>query len=102
MTTRGLDNCMSLTRKGKQIFLFRVLSLRRSKFLESQLKSLVELSGESKRTAFEFQGWNLVSECLLFIPDLFCRSPCMKAGPSQYYKADMMIHVDMDGKTLAL
>lgn len=52
---------MSLTRKSKQIFLFRVLSLRISKFLESQLKSLVELCGESERTAFEFQGWNLVS-----------------------------------------
>lgn len=47
---------MSLTRNGKQIFLLRVLSLRRSKFLESQWKSLVELSGENERTVFEFRG----------------------------------------------
>lgn len=53
---------MSWTRNGKQIILLRVLSLRRSKFLESQWKSLVELSGESERTTFEFQGWNLVPE----------------------------------------
>lgn len=47
VTTSDLDNCLSLARNAKQILLFSVLTLLGDKFLESWLKSLEELNGES-------------------------------------------------------